>query len=274
MTLPAPAPVYYARRLRLYLADLWDRREFIWFLAMGNFKARNASTAFGLFWWVLNPLLLSLVYFLVFGVIFRASRDILYLMSGMFVFHFTSQAMTGGAHAVLGNTKLLANLRFPRIILPMANLLEATMGFVVSLVLLLVLTIPVAGQLPGPTILLLLVALPLQFLFNLGLGAFTARLAVPFRDINNFIPYLTRIWLYLSPIIWPLSFLESEGAETLATLARFNPMYSMISVYRTALLGYPFDPAALAQFAVWAVVVGIVGIALFIKYEGNIVRYL
>ena len=57
---------------------------------------------------------------------------------------------------------------------------------------------------------MLLVALPLQILFNLGLAAATARLAVPFRDINNLIPYLNRIWLYMSPIIWPLSMLDEH----------------------------------------------------------------
>lgn len=273
MTLPAPAPVYYSRRLRAYLVDLWERREFIWFLAMGNFKARNASTAFGLFWWVLNPLLLSFVYFLVFGLIWPRERDILYLMSGMFVFHFTSQAMTGGANAVLGNTKLLANLRFPRIILPIANLLESTMGFLVSLGLLVVLA-AIRGHLPGPEFLLLLVAIPLQFLFNLGLGCLTARLAVPFRDVNNFIPYLNRVWLYLSPIIWPVSLLESASMEGLARFIPYNPMFSIISVYRTALIGYEFDPVALSSFAIWALLVAVVGIGVFIKYEGNIVRYL
>ena len=274
MTLPAPAPVYYTRRLRTYLSDLWERREFIWFLAVGNFKGRNASTAFGLFWWVLNPLLLSVVYYLVFGLIWPSDRDILYLMAGMFVFHFTAQALTGGANAVLGNTKLLANMRFPRIILPIANLLESAMGFVVSLGLLIALAAVMEGHLPGLEFLLLLVAIPLQFLFNLGLGCITARLAVPFRDVNNFIPYLNRIWLYLSPIIWPLSALESASMEGLAPYATYNPMFSIIAVYRTALLGYEFDPTHLGAFAVWAVVVGVVGIAVFIKYEGNIVRYL
>lgn len=274
MTLPAPAPVYYSRRLRTYLADLWERREFIWFLAMGNFKARNASTALGLFWWVLNPLLLSLVYYVVFGLIFPAGRDILYLTSGMFVFHFTAQSLTGGANAVLQNAKLLANLRFPRIILPIANLLESALGFVVSLGLIVVLALLTDGRLPDWRIFLLLVAVPLQFFFNLGLGCITARLAVPFRDVNNFVPYLTRIWLYLSPIIWPLSFLESEAGRLLARFESFNPMYSIIAVYRTALLGYPLDPASLLGFAAWAVGLGILGIGLFVKYEGNIVRYL
>jgi len=273
MSMQASPPAYYSRRVRTYVKDLWDRREFIWFLALGNFKARNASTALGLFWWVLNPLLLSLVYFFVFGLIFPGGRDLTYLMSGMFVFHYTAHSLTGGANAVLQNAKLLANQRFPRLILPTANLLEATFGFVVSLGLLLLLAIPISGILPQANIVLLLALVPLQFLFNIGLGSIAARLAVPFRDINNFIPYLNRVWLYLSPIIWPLSFLE-RATPTFQAIAESNPMFSIISVYRTALLGYPFEPRHLLIFATWAVVVAVMGVGLFVKYEGHIVRHL
>ena len=69
MTTKSPTGAsYYAKRTSLYMKELWRRRDFVWFLAMGNIKARNASTVLGLFWWVLNPLLLGLVYFVVFGL--------------------------------------------------------------------------------------------------------------------------------------------------------------------------------------------------------------
>jgi teichoic acid transport system permease protein len=278
-------PVYYSRRLLIYLKELWRRREFIWFMAMGNFKARNASTTLGLFWWVLNPLLLSFVYWLIFGIIFPRDRDIIYLMCGMFVFHFSAQSLTGGANAVLQNSKLLTNLKFPRLILPLSNLIESLVGFGVSLGVLLVVQTALRQYVPTTTLVLLLVAVPLHFLFNLGLSSITARLAVPFRDINNFIPYLNRIWLYLSPIIWPLSLLATETGQRFAPDAEANPLFLLISVYRAALTGVveqdgevigpaPFDPAMLGQFALWAVGVGLIGTALFVRYEGKIARHL
>lgn len=274
MTAPPTTDLRYkARRLRQYAADLWHRREFAWFLALGNFKARNASTTFGLFWWVLNPLLLSLVYFLIFGLLL-GTRDLAYLMSGMFVFHFTAQSLTGGANSILQNSKLLANIKFPRLILPLSSVLESGLGFVVSLGVLLVLAVPIAGSVPGPEIALLALVLPLQLLFNVGLGSLTARLAVPFRDINNLIPYISRIWLYTSPIIWPLSFLETDIGRELAPWVTLNPMFSAISVYRTAMLGYPFDPQMLLMFTAWALAIFLLGVALFVRYETKIVRYL
>lgn len=269
------SPTYYSRRLVLYVKELWRRREFIWFLALGNFKARNASTALGLFWWVLNPVLLSFVYWLIFGIIFPGSRDIVYLMAGMFAFHFTAQSLSGGANAVLQNSKLLTNLKFPRVILPLANLIESLLGFAVSIGVLVVVQLVVRQEFPADRYLVLLVAIvPLHFLFNLGLASIAARLAVPFRDINNFIPYVNRIWLYTSPIIWPLSMLATPRGQEFAPYAEANPLFSLISVYRAALIGDPFDPTMLARFAIWAVVVGLVGVGLFVRYEGKIARHL
>lgn len=270
------SPVYYTRRLTIYIKELWRRREFIWFLAMGNFKARNASTSLGLFWWVLNPVLLSLVYWLIFGIVFPGRRDIIYVMSGMFAFHFTTQALTGGANSILQNSKLLTNLKFPRLILPLANLMEAFIGFLVSLGVLLIAQLALNQYVPTRSLAILLLVVPLHFAFNLGLGSITARLAVPFRDINNFIPYFTRIWLYTSPIIWPLSMLvETEPGQRFAPYAEQNPMFALISLYRAAMVdGHPFDPTMLGRFAMWAVALGLIGTALFVRYEGKIARHL
>lgn len=269
-------PAYYTRRLSIYIKELWRRREFIWFLAMGNFKARNASTSLGLFWWVLNPVLLSLVYWLIFGIVFPGRRDIIYVMSGMFAFHFTTQALTGGANSILQNSKLLTNLKFPRLILPLANLMEAFIGFLVSLGVLLIAQLALNQYVPTRSLDLLLLVVPLHFAFNLGLGSITARLAVPFRDINNFIPYFTRIWLYTSPIIWPLSMLvETEPGQRFAPYAEQNPMFALISLYRAAMVdGHTFDPTMLGRFAIWAIALGLIGTALFVRYEGKIARHL
>ena len=270
------APMSRARRFADYFRELWRRREFAVYLGMGNLKARNASTLFGVIWWALNPLLLGGVYFLVFGVIFPGRRPddfLAYLLSGMFVFHFTSQAMTGGANSVLQNSKLLANLRFPRLILPISNLIEATVGFLVSLGVFYAIAAPLGQAYPTWRLIFLPLPLILHLFFNLGLAATMARLAVPFRDINNLIPYINRIWLYVTPIIWPLQLLD-DASDTVNQLVRLNPMFHIVSLYRSVLFGNPIDSSDLLWTAVVAVVVGVIGITTFIKYEGHIVRYL
>lgn len=270
------SPVYYGRRLRQYLSDLWGRREFAWYLAMGNLKARNASTALGLFWWVLNPLLLGLVYFFIFGFLFQNSKPddyLSYLLSGMFVFHFTHQSMTGGANSILQNSKLLVNLKFPRMVLLLSAVTESAIGFFTSIAVFFVIAGIADGTTPSRSIVWLAAIVPIQITMNIGLGALVARLAVPFRDITNFLPYVTRLWLYMTPIIWPLTRMDSAG-DTLKTFVNLNPMYHVISVYRTALLGYPMSLHSLATAAAWAVGFLIVGAGSFVSYESRLVRYL
>lgn len=276
-TIPAASRVGKAIE---YLRELWRRREFAIALSLGNLKARNASTSLGLVWWVLNPLLLGAVYFLVFGLFFqrREPMDFLvYLLSGMFPFHFMSQSMTGGANSIIQNRRLLANLRFPRLLLPISTLIESLVGFLASLIVL-IFAVALAGFVQGVNYFSFrLVYLPaivaIHLLFNLGLGAMTARLAVPFRDINNLLPYVTRIWLYLTPIIWPLDLLDSAG-PALRTLARLNPMFDIVGLYRSAVLGSPLVLDNVVGAIVWAGIVGLVGVAVFVSYEGHMVRYL
>ena len=128
---------------------------------------------------------------------------------------------------------------------------------------------------PGWRLVWLLPIFVAHLAMNLGLAALVARLAVPFRDVSNLIPFLVRIWLYLSPIIWTLELLESADVPSwLPTLMNFNPMFHFLSVYRTALLGWDFDPGALLGAGIWAVVIVIIGTITFVRFEGRVVQYL
>ncbi len=273
-TTPTPNRATKAEAVKRYLSDLWNRREFAWYMAMGNLKARNASTVLGLFWWVLNPLLLGAVYYLIFGIILNVSRDLSYLLSGMFVFYYTSTSMTGGANSIISNSRLLVNLSFPRLIMPIVAIIEAGVGFLASIPALYLIIGPSDGVWPGIDFLWIFpIAFAIQTVFNLGLAAITARVAVPFRDINNLLPYVSRIWLYLSPIIIPASFV-AELESPWDTLYNLNPLVPIIGLYRTALLGYPFESWMLYAGVAWAVGLSTIAIAMFVKYEGRMARYL
>jgi len=262
-----------------YLRDLWGRREFAWHLARGNLKARNATTALGLLWWVLNPLLLGAIYVVVFGIILKVSRSrddyVSYLLSGMFAFYYTRSSMVAGVNSIVQNTRLLANLNFPRLILPFSGMVESAYGFVASLAVFYVIVWPIEGTLPGSGIVFLVPIAVIQTLFNFGLAALVARIAVPFRDINNLVPYLLRLWLYLSPIIYSASFLDDRDVPAiLRRLLEINPMFPMLGVYRHALIGDPFRGSDLVLSTVWASAVFVIGIASFVRSEGRMARYL
>ena len=252
-------------------------------MAMGNLRSRNASTSLGLVWWVLNPLLMALVYWLVFGLILNVgeSRDLPYLLSGIFVFYFTSTAVTTGANSIIQNTRLLVNLQFPRLIMPITGLIEAAVGFLVSIPALYLIIGPITALIdseravwPSMSLVAILpLAFAIQVVFNLGLSASTARLAVPFRDINNLIPHLLRIWLYLSPILYSAEQFD-KLAQPWQTLARLNPMVPILDVYRSALLGLPLDWSQVGLASVWAIGVVSIAVVSFVRYEGQMARYL
>jgi len=284
-TAPAMSPTSLApkrvfRATRSYFTDLWNRREFAWYLAMGNLKARNASTVLGLLWWVINPVLLGMVYWFVFGILFDRDPDefgglpfLVYLLSGMFPFYFTQTCMTGGVNSIVNNTALLANLQFPRVILPLAALAEAFVGFLTSLLGYYLIVGPSYGVWPAAHTLILIPTVVIHLMFNLGLSMLVARLAVPFRDLNNLVPYITRMWLYLSPILYGPSTLK-KAPEWAQRIAELNPLMPILRLYRYALAGIPTDTSeALVASLVFSVVFLGVGAAWFIKYEGKIARY-
>ncbi|MFQ5516211.1 MAG: ABC transporter permease [Acidimicrobiia bacterium] len=275
MTSLAPRPQLLIGA-RSYFRELWQRREFAWYLAMGNLKARNASTALGLMWWVLNPLILGGIYVLVFGAILHVSRGqpdyLAYLLAGMFAFSYTRGAMVGGVNVLIANLRMVANLKFPRLILPFAALVEAAVGFMTSVAAFYLIVWPFNGVHPTRVVWLLIPAFLIHTVFNFGLGAASARLAVPFRDVNNLIPYVLRLWLYLTPIIYPLSFVENMG-DTARTFAEANPLFSIIAMYRAALLGYPLEMHLVWAAVAWAVGILVVAVYAFVRYEGRMAKY-
>jgi teichoic acid transport system permease protein len=284
----APAPARVTGRTS-YVRDLWGRRDFTIELAKGNLTARNAATRLGALWWLINPLLVSGVYFLVFGVIIKGTERseaafLAYLIVGVLVFRYLAQGLTSSAGLILSNAKLIVNLRFPRMVLPIAAVLESLIAFVASLGIFYVLVTPVsclqAASNTGttciaPTYRLALLPVPviLLALFTLGIGALVARWVVPNRDVRNLIPHATRIWFYLSPVLWGVERLAAQP-DWLVAIIKINPMYAMLSLFRTALINDPFEPLMLAAAAAWTVVILVVGVWVFIRNEDVMARYL
>lgn len=260
-----------------YFRQLWERRSFVRELAFGNIMGKHATDTLGVLWWVLNPLMMTGVYFIVFGIILGGRRGdpafLAYLLVGVFAMRFMSGTMTGSAKMITGSGKLVTTIAFPRMVLPLAALIEAMTAFLVSLATFYFLVAPINDIWPTWWLLFFPVPLVLHTMFTLGMGTLTARLVVPIRDFRNVIPHLTRMWFYLSPILWTLD--RIEGAATwIHVVVKVNPMFSYLSLYRTAMMGRPLEPIYIATGAVWAVVVMVLGVWTFVRNEGAMARYL
>jgi len=261
-----------------YLAELWKRREFAWYMAMGRIRSRHAETYLGLVWWVLTPLLLGSVYLIVFGTIFNTARGdpnyIGFLLSGLFAFVYTSSSLNSGASSILQNARLVTTQSFPRLILPIASLVEGAAGFLFSLIPLVFIAGFAAGDWPGVYTLLLIPTFILHTLFNLGLTALVGILTIPFRDITNVLPMITRIWLYTSPVIFALDARLKNASETLYTILSFNPLVSILGMYRAAILGRELETAHVVGSIGWGIGLCVVGVAVFIRKEPSLARHL
>ncbi len=238
---------------------------------------KHATDTLGVLWWVLNPLMMTGVYFIVFGIILGGRRGdpafLAYLLVGVFAMRYMSGTMTGSAKLITGSGKLVTTIAFPRMVLPLAALIESMTAFLVSLATFYFLVAPINGIWPTWWLLFFPVPLLLHTMFTLGMGALTARLVVPISDFRNVIPHLTRMWFYLSPILWTLD--RIEGAATwIHVLVKTNPMFSFLSLYRTAMMGRPLEPVYILIGAAWAVPVMLFGVWTFVRNEGAMARYL
>jgi teichoic acid transport system permease protein len=260
-----------------YLRELWERRWFIRELAFGNIMGKHATDMLGVLWWVLNPLMMTGVYFVVFGIILEGRRGdpafLAYLLVGVFSMRYMSGTMNGAANMITGGGKLVTTVSFPRMVLPLAALIESATAFVVSLATFYFLVAPLNNIWPTWWLLFFPVPLLLHTMFVLGMATLTARLVVPIRDIRNVVPHLTRMWFYLTPILWTLD--RIEGAATwIQVVVKTNPMFSFLALYRTSLMSRPLEPIYLLTGGAWAVVVMTFGIWTFVRNEGSMARYL
>lgn len=222
--------------LKVYFRELWERREFAAANSRSGMRAANTMTFFGQAWLIINPLLLAMVYFILVTVLrgegFNADR-LAHITSGIFVYYYFQGAVLQGAGAVTGAGKMVVNTSFPRLLLPITSVRTALFRFLPTIPVYLVFHLLAGNPFTWATFIVAPIFLGLLTLFAVGLAAFFATSQVYFRDTASFLPYVMRIWLYVSPVLWTLADIDSH--PTIKALAPFNPLYSLIGGYGTAL---------------------------------------
>jgi teichoic acid transport system permease protein len=252
--------------LRPYLRQVWNRREFAFELARANLRAQHYNTSFGQLWLILNPLLLAAVYFTLVTIVRGSSRGSEFfghLMLCLFAFRLVSTSVNEGARSVVSGGRLILNVAFPRTLLPLASVMTAFMRFLPTLVVYGVVHVSV-GLPIDPQLLWALPLLALLLVFATGAAFITATAQVYFRDLANFLPYITRIWLYTSPVL----FYADEIPDRLKTILALNPLYPLLAgLSETVNQGENLNPEYLAAGAAWAAVALVAGSIFFISRE-------
>jgi len=253
--------------VRSYFRAAWDRREFAWEMARTEMRAQHLDTTFGRLWLILNPLLLAFVYFVLVEILRRGNHrpphQLQHLIAGIFLYTFMAGTIREGARTVVGGGRLVLNTAFPRILLPISEALDHFMRFLPMLGLYAV--VHVATGLPINANTLYVVPLVvLTACIGVGAALFVSALQVYFRDLKQFLPYMLRLWLYLTPILY----YANRIPDKYHFLIWINPIGAIFASWSDVLM---FGRAPSAQMmgvsVAWAALFLLVGTVFFMSRE-------
>jgi teichoic acid transport system permease protein len=255
--------------LGAYLRSLWARREFALLVPLGEMRQRNMDTLLGSSWHLLNPLFQAGIYYLLFGVLLQQRAEVdnypAWLIIGLFLFGLTQKSVQSSARIIVTKAQMLRSLNFPAGILPISVNLSEILAFIPAVTVLL-LVVVATGERPALAWLLLLPLLMLQVVMNLGLSLLVARMTVHFRDLDNLLNHLLRMWMYFSGVLFPID-LAPEG--WIREVLRVNPPHTFLATARGLLLDGTLDVRSATWAAGWAVVAIVTGMLFFHRYEGR-----
>jgi len=239
----------------------------VWDLTRRDLRARFAGSALGVFWSVVQPLLMLGSFLFLFSVVLdvrlgpsdRTGSFALFLVTGLVPWLAFQESLIRSAHVILDNATLVKKTRFPSKVLPIYVVLSSLVIEAVGLVVLGAAILAVRRSLPV-TMLLLPVVIALKFLFTVGLAWCLASVTVYVRDLFHVVAALLPVWLYLTPIVYPDSLLPA----TLRSILWWNPFWHVVAAYRTLMLDGQLPGAATPVYlAIVGVLVAWAGSRLF-----------
>ncbi|MGN6413893.1 ABC transporter permease [Flexivirga sp.] len=222
-----------------YTRELWLRRHFIVEFSRATNASGYSKSMLGQAWQVLTPLLNAAVYFLVFGLLIGTRRGVTnyigYLVIGVFVFQFIQGTMNLGARSLQSNISLVRTLRFPRAVFPVSATVVSLEQMLMSLIVLVPIVLltgePIRLQWLG-----VIPALALQSGFCVGLAFIFARIGAKVPDVSQMLPFILRVWLYVSGVMFSIDQVSSKFAPWVGNLLNINPAAEFMYLYRGSLL--------------------------------------
>jgi ABC-2 type transport system permease protein len=276
-----------------YLKEVFAARELLANLTLREIRGKYKRTIFGQLWSLANPLALMLIYTFVFGFIFRITPEpgdpsgldvfALWLLCGLLPWTFFANVVNLGLGSLVANANLIQKVYFNRIVLPLSTVGSSAYTWLFEMAVLLV-ALGVLGAFVLPWIPLLIVIMLLLTIFAAGVALMLAIANVYFRDTQYFLSIALQIWMYLTPIIYPLSLVETESEKlgglwgtpiTVADIYGLNPMVHFVNVFRQLLYDnrWPDLNEWLICLA-WAVSSLVLGVIVFRRNEKRLAEVL
>lgn len=261
------------RWFELNLKEVWHYRDLIWLFTKRSFVVTYKQTILGPLWIFLNPLISSLMYAFVFGGIAGIQTDgipqLLFYLSGNAIWLFFSTSLNKNATTFVSNANVFGKVYFPRLTMPISNVLSSVIQFGVQMLLVLVFLVyyvAVGAVSPNWSAWLLIpVVLVHLGLLALGCGIIISSLTTKYRDLSILVTFGVQLWMYATPIVYPMSEL---GDGLMKTVLMVNPVTAPVELFRYALLGVgTVDWGFYALSWVLTIAVTLLGIMIFNKVE-------
>ena len=251
----------------LDLGEVWQYRELLYFLVWREIKVRYKQSVIGAGWAIIQPVFTVLIFTAIFGVFAKIPSDglpyPLFAFSAILPWTFFSEAVRRSSVGLVADSELVRKIYFPRLIIPFSMVTAPLVDFMISFVVFLGLMI-FYGIAPSWNMLFLPVLLFNAMMLALAVGLWLGPLNVRFRDIMHTIPFMIQIWMYASPIIYPLSMIPEQWR----TLYSLNPMVGVIEGFRWALAGKESpDFVSIGLSAILIVLLLLGGLVFFKKHE-------
>lgn len=232
----------HASLFRIPWKELWEYRELIGRMAHRDYISRYKQTFFGSLWYLLQPLFTSLMFTLVFSNIAKISTGgippMLFFMAGTVCWGYFSACVTGTAGTFISNSALFDKVYFPRLVVPISQLIVNLIGFAMQMALFLGFYAWYAWHGASISMGWRIVVLPILLIqmgaLGLGVGCFVSAITTRFRDLQLLLAFFMQLWMYGSCVVYPLSLVPPGPIHTLYLL---NPMVSVIEGFRFAFMG-------------------------------------
>jgi len=264
--------------LQLELKGIWHYRDLLTLLVWRDFVAKYKQTILGPLWFIVQPLMMSVVFTVIFGAVAKIPTDglppLLFYLCGQLGWNYFAQNFNSNSATLVNNAGLFSKVYFPRLVVPLAGLVSNLLTFFIQALTFGFFFCYFKFVLHNGSFHLdwRVVFLPLLVLqsaaLSLGLGLFMSALTAKYRDLVHLSPLLIQLWMYATPVIIPLS----QFPEQWRWLVAINPMTSIVESFRLMLLGTgTVEPLYMACSVIFTIVILAVGLLLFAKVEKTFV---
>lgn len=260
------------------LKELWQYRDLVTMFVKRSFTTLYKQTVLGPAWILINPLITTVIFTVVFGGIAGLAEEgvpsFLFYMAGNAVWSFFSSCVSGTANTFVSNAGLFGKVYFPRLTMPISQVLIALVNLGIQMLMFFIFWVwfYFFGQEYGTVsmniwVLALPAVLLLVMVLGLGVGIIVSSLTTKYRDLAIVVGFGVQLWMYATPVVYSMSEIAANSPRLL-TLMRLNPMTEPVLVFRYALLGCgEISPLWLLYSAVFSLVMLAVGVVLFSRVE-------